>query len=506
MKDLDDLPHELLTPAQMAEADRVTIASGVPGIDLMDRAGAAMAHEAADMLPDAGRVAILCGPGNNGGDGYVAARLLALSGYRVTVAALDPDKPLKGDAALAADAWPGPVAAASKIDVGAYDLIIDALFGTGLTRTIAGDAAATVDGLNAGETPVLSVDVPSGFDAADGVIEGPVVHADRTVTFFRLKPGHLLSLGENPCGDVRLHQIGIPAEVLDDIRSPDQALAINGPALWQNTFPMPRPTDHKYTRGHAVVLSGPARATGAARLAAGAALRVGAGLVTVASPPAAVLVNASHLTAVMIAPCEDGDAFAEIAGERRVTALCIGPGAGVTEALAEKLRIACMSQAALVLDADALTVVAAEPPLRAVLARRKSDPSILTPHAGEFSRLFPSHNPAHLSDVRTCAEEIGAVLVAKGPRTIIASPDGRAAINVNAPPTLATAGSGDVLAGFITGLRAQGMPAYEAACSGVWLHGACANAFGPGLIAEDIAACLPDVLRDLGAETQTSTR
>lgn len=255
--------------------------------------------------------------------------------------------------------------------------------------------------------------------------------------------------------------------------------------------------DHKYTRGHAIVLSGPTRATGAARLSAIAALRAGAGLVTLASPPSAVCVNAAQLTAVMIASCADAEAFADVIRARRVTAVCLGPGAGVSADLAEKLRIALLGEAALVLDADALTVLADDEAMYGVVKRREKNPVVLTPHAGEFARLFPDCDPESLAAVRMATEQLGAVIVAKGPRTIIAAPDGRAAINVNAPPTLATAGSGDVLAGFITGLRAQGMPAYEAACAGVWLHGACANVFGPGLIAEDIAGCLPQVLRDL---------
>jgi ADP-dependent NAD(P)H-hydrate dehydratase / NAD(P)H-hydrate epimerase len=511
---------ELLTAAEMGQADALAIASGVPGLELMENAGAAVA-EAADHMA-AGvtlNVAVMCGPGNNGGDGFVAARLLREAGHRVRLGLLGARAGLKGDAAAMAERWGDAVEPLSPDTLAGADLIIDALFGAGLARPLEGMAAEVVTAANASGQPILAVDVPSGLDGSTGRADGPVVQATETVTFFRLKPGHLLLPGRTLCGTVQLADIGIPDAVLERI-SP--RTAANRPSLWRPAYPWPRLDGHKYMRGHAVVISGPPESTGAARMGARAALRVGAGLVTVAGSPAATAINATHETAVMVRAMASDSAIAEFLSDVRHNAVLIGPGAGVGRNTAATVTTILASPAAVVLDADALTSFAvgeedapvratgfgfvlrgAEPPptgarlFEAIRARQA--PVVLTPHSGEFKRLFGEPAGSKLEIARSAAETSGAVLILKGPDTVIAAPDGRAAINDNAPPWLATAGAGDVLAGLVTGLLAQGMPAFEAACAAVWLHGECAALFGPGLIAEDLPEILPQILKTLRA-------
>jgi len=510
--------HELLTATEMGQADTLAITSGVPGLQLMENAGAAVA-EAAERIAAGERlaVAVICGPGNNGGDGFVAARLLRESGHRVRVALLGAPAGLKGDAAAMAARWGDAVEPLSPDSLAGADLIIDALFGAGLARPLEGVAADVVAAANASGIPILAVDVPSGLDGSTGRADGPVIQATATVTFFRLKPGHLLLPGRTLCGPVQLADIGIPDAVLDRI---GPRTAANRPSLWRAAYPWPRLDGHKYTRGHAVVISGPPESTGAARLGARAALRVGAGLVTVAGSPAATAINATHETAVMVRAMANDGAIAEFLADARHNAVLIGPGAGVGRMTAATVATILTSPAAVVLDADALTSFAVadeEAPVRATgfgfvlrgaepqptgarlfeAIRARQAPVVLTPHAGEFKRLFGDLAGCKLEVARQAAETSGAIVILKGPDTVIAAPDGRAAINDNAPPWLATAGAGDVLAGLVTGLLAQGMSAFEAACAAVWLHGECANLFGPGLIAEDLPEILPQVLKAL---------
>ncbi|MFA5901206.1 MAG: NAD(P)H-hydrate dehydratase, partial [Hyphomicrobium sp.] len=442
------------------------------------------------------RIAVLCGPGNNGGDGFVAARYLRESGFAVRLALLGNKSALKGDAAVMADRWGGPIDPLSPASIDAVDLVIDAMFGSGLTRPIAGVAADVIAALNASRLPVLAVDVPSGLDGSTGRPTGPVVQAMRTATFFRRKPGHLLMPGRLLCGPVLVGDIGTPDDVLIDIGARTWA---NAPGLWMRHFPWPRLDGHKYSRGHALVVSGPAAHTGAARLGARGALRIGAGLVTIASPEDALLVNAAHLTAIMLAPFDGAAGLTAILADRRKNAVLLGPALGVGERTRQLIGAALTSGAATVLDADALTSFAEEPDaLFRAIAGIQARPVVLTPHDGEFQRLFADHDQdSKLARARAAAQRSGAVVVLKGPDTVIAAPDGRAAINENAPPWLATAGAGDVLGGIVVGLLAQGMPAFDAACAAVWFHGATAATFGPGLIAEDLPDTLPQVLRAL---------
>lgn len=485
----------LLSNAEMYEADRLAIAGGIPGIALMERAGLACALAICARWP-AGPVTVLCGPGNNGGDGFVIARCLAARGWRVSVALLGNRAALKGDAALAAAKWDGPVAALDPARIRPGDLIVDAMFGAGLARPLAGVALEMIQAVRSNGNRVCAVDIPSGVQGDSGAVLGGVMQADLTVTFFRRKPGHLLLPGRGLCGETRVADIGTPPSVLDKIAP--QTFA-NAPELWAAQFPRRGPGDHKYTHGHAVVAGGGLAVTGATRLAATAALRIGAGLVTVAAPPDAFSTYAASLTAVMNRKVDGAAGLSDMLTDARFNAVLLGPGLGVGQATRDKIAVASEQGRRLVLDADALTSCRDEPQQLFDLLDQHC---VLTPHEGEFSRLFPdldakSPGQDRLSRARAAAARAGAVIILKGADTVIAAPDGRAAINENAPPWLATAGSGDVLAGFVLGLLAQGMPGFEAACAAVWCHGECANLVGRGLIAEDLAPAMPGVFAQL---------
>jgi ADP-dependent NAD(P)H-hydrate dehydratase / NAD(P)H-hydrate epimerase len=491
---------ELLSTAEMAEADRLTIAGGVAGIDLMERAGTAVADAVAARHADRKRIAVVAGPGNNGGDGFVAARLLAERGHYVRVLlAGDPER-LKDDAARAAKKWSGPLASAEPSGLDGAEVIIDALFGAGLDRPTEGQPRAMIEQVNALGVPVVAVDLPSGINGTSGEVMGTAVRATQSVTFFRRKPGHILLPGRLYCGATSVADIGIPDAVLGQI---GPKTFENLPGLWRTHFPVPRLTGHKYDRGHAVVVSGPSWSTGAARLAARGALRAGAGLVTIASPPEALAVNATTNLAVMVRPVDGARELDGFLADRRLNAVAIGPGLGVGEATCQLVLTTLSGHRAVVLDADAITSFASDPEqlARALLARGASD-TILTPHEGEFARFFQALDErlkvgSKLERARLAAARTGSVVLIKGGDTVVAAPDGRASIAGNAPAFLATAGAGDVLTGMAAGLMAQGMPAFEAASAAVWLHGEAATVVGPGLISEDLPEALSDVYRAL---------
>jgi hydroxyethylthiazole kinase-like uncharacterized protein yjeF len=491
---------ELLTNDDIGEADRLTIASGTPGRVLMENAGAAVARAVMARRPPGSKVAIVAGTGNNGGDGFVAGRHLNGAGYSVEIFLIGQPENIKGDAGEALRDWGGPPS--NALDLAGAAIVVDALFGAGLDRPVTGPALDVIGRMNAVDCPVVAIDLPSGLNGTTGAVMGAAVTATHTVTFFRKKPGHLLVPGRIHCGTVEVAEIGISNRVLDVIRP----LAFeNGPALWGAQFPVPQITSHKYTRGHAVVVSGGLAQTGAARLAAIAALRGGAGLVTLASPRDAVAVNAASNLAVMVRPIDAAAELDVLLADSRFNAVTIGPGAGVGLRTREMALTALSGQRSVVLDADALiSFMDFAPQLFAALGRNTS--AVLTPHAGEFHRLFdkslasiPSAAVSKLLATKAAAGVARAVVVNKGPDTVIASPDGRVAINANAPPWLATAGSGDVLAGLICALMAQGMPPFEAAAAAVWVHGEAANAAGPGLISEDLAGHFAGVYRRLFA-------
>jgi hydroxyethylthiazole kinase-like uncharacterized protein yjeF len=490
---------EVLTTGEMERADRLTIAEGTPGFALMMSAGQAVAAAAMDLVEE-GPILVVAGRGNNGGDGFVAAAELAARGRDVSVILLCERDSLKGDAALAARGWKYPVLPFNPQAIGKPALIIDALFGAGLNRPVKGDPLEMIEAVNANGAPVLAVDLPSGINGTTGAVMGAAINAVETVTFFRRKPAHLLMPGRKHCGRVRVADIGIDAQVLAEIKP--QTFE-NVPSSWQASFPVPHIDGHKYARGHAVIVSGELASTGAARLAARGALRAGAGLVTVASPRDALAVNAAALTAVMVRAIDTPVEFAEMIGDRRLNAVAIGPGAGVSDRTRDFVHTALAGKRGVVLDADALTSFAEAPERLFESIKASGDAQVvLTPHEGEFPRLFSDMSNKHpgrskLERVRAAAERSGAVVLLKGPDTVVASPDGRASIAYNAPPWLATAGAGDVLAGMIAAFLAQGVPAFEAACIGVWMHGEAAAEAGPGLIAEDLPEVLPAVFRRL---------
>jgi ADP-dependent NAD(P)H-hydrate dehydratase / NAD(P)H-hydrate epimerase len=483
--------NAVLTPDEMARADALTIHGGMSGARLMDNAGQAVKSIVLAEYPGICRALVLCGPGNNGGDGYVAARLLAVLGTKTIVFRSRAPKP-GTDAEAAAKAWSGPVMPLSQLSMEKGDVIIDALYGSGFSGALAGDDARAAELVRLAGAPVVSVDLPSGVSGLTGVSEGVSFEAAHTVTFFRKKPGHLLCPGRGLCGRLHVADIGIRSGVLDEIAP---SLWENGPALFSALLPKPDPATHKYKRGHAGIFSGGAASTGAAQLAAMAAARAGAGAVTVFAPGDAIAELSAHLTSVMLRKMDGAPDLAATLGDPRLSALVIGPGFGRHEWLREAAGLVLKSGAerGIVLDADVFSAFADDPDALFQLIKASPSRAVLTPHEGEFQRLFPSIFSATLGKHEKCreaAKRSGAVVLHKGPDTVIASPDGRAAINTNGGPELATAGSGDVLAGIIAGLMAQGMPAFEAACAGALMHGGAGKEAGKGSVAEDFISAL----------------
>ena len=471
----------------MGEADRLTVAAGTPAIVLMENAGKAVAREI-ELRWSARPVIVLCGPGNNGGDGFVAARHLSEAGWSVRVALLGPRDHLTGTARHHAELWRGDVQPLVPDVLAGAELVVDAIFGAGLSRVLEGSSKETLAAAARRGLLIIAIDVPSGLMGDTGEALGAVA-AVLTVTFFRKKPGHLLLPGRLLCGEVVVADIGIPSSVLDQI-VPDTFE--NDPQLWIAKLPRPRDGGNKYTRGHALI-SGGYPMTGAARMAARAAARAGAGLTTIAVASIALPVYAAALTSIMVQPLAAQEDFDCLLDDIRYTAFLIGPGAGTGEETRSRVLAMLETGRPTVLDADALTTFADDPP---TLDHAITGPCVLTPHDGEFHRLFdPSGDK--LTRTRVAARRCGAIIILKGSDTVITAPDGRSVINSNAPPTLATAGSGDVLSGIVLGLLAQGMAPFLAASAAVWLHGAAAPEFGPGLIAEDLPDLLPIIFRRL---------
>ncbi len=477
-------PSPILTVADVSAADRAAIAAGTPGRVLMERAGSAVAAAIRDRFAPC-RTLVLAGPGNNGGDAYVVASQLKAAGFEVRIEALA--EPRTDDAKLAAAAWDGPTQSL-KGTFGDAELVVVGLFGAGLDRPLTGEAQRLARVSEKAPQRVVAIDLPSGLSGDTGRPVGDAAfHAGLTVTFQARKPAHVLQPGRSYCGEVVVADIG-----LGETRS---NLFENTPELWLGKFPWPAVNAHKHSRGRLIVVSGEAWRTGAARLASRGGMRIGAGLVTILSPPEALLVNATHLEAVMLAPFETEQEL-EAAGQD-AEAVVIGPAAGVNDATLANVLALARTGAALVIDADALTVFRDDPEeLFSVLDRD----DVLTPHPGEFERVFPGLLTSATNKVeaaREAARRAGAVVLVKGADTVVAAPDGRAAVNLNGAPWLATAGSGDVLAGFIGGLLAQGMESFEAACAAAYLHAEAGASFGPGLISEDLPGLAPKVLADL---------
>ncbi|MEE2997216.1 MAG: NAD(P)H-hydrate dehydratase [Pseudomonadota bacterium] len=481
--------NELLSVVQMYAADAAASESGISGAVLMEAAGLAVANEIRarwSCCP----VAVLCGPGNNGGDGFVVARYLAQAGWPVSLYLLGAKGRLSGEAAQNARNWSGPTEPLSPSALDGAELVVDALFGAGLERPLEGVAREIVNLISISEAPCVSIDMPSGVHGDTGMVLGAAVRAELTVTFFRRKPGHLLMPGRERSGRVIVADIGIPETVLENI-SP--TLTSNDHNLWKHVFPWPALEDHKYTRGHGVIVGGTSM-SGAARLASLSARRAGAGMVTVVSHPEGLGAYTVDQPGLLTLPFQTVVEFEGILEDDRKNGVLIGPGCGVGPTTHDVVLAAAEKGRLLVIDADAITSFQEQP--SDLFAAISKVHCVLTPHEGEFSRLFTMKGDK-LTRAQKAAELSGAVVLLKGVDTVIASPDGRAAINENGPPTLATAGAGDVLAGTILGLVVQGMPAFEAACAATWLNGDAADAFGPGLIAEDLPAQLPSALRRL---------
>jgi hydroxyethylthiazole kinase-like uncharacterized protein yjeF len=479
------LSREIISVDEMRAIDEASAAAGVSTRTLMENAGRAVAEAIVRRFPQQ-KTAVLCGPGNNGGDGWVAARVLRDMGWPVWVETLVAREALKGDAAETAKVWAGDV-----FELGASgrqpELFVDALFGAGLSRPLEGESARLAALLPAER--VVAVDVPSGVKGDDGVALGEVCfEAALTVTFVRKKPAHVLMPGRAWCGEVVVADIGAPASV---VAAQNVHLFENDPSLW--SLPWPEADSHKHERGHVIIGSGGHTRTGAARLSARSALRAGAGLVTVLSPEDALAENAAQLTAIMLRQADGEPSFAEAA--RTAQAMVIGPAFGTSDAHYKNLLAAmdAKPRCPLVLDADAITLLA---PLTHGL--EASD--VMTPHVGEFRRAFPgiwssASNP--IDAARAAAAYARCVVLLKGPSTVVAAPDGRAIVNTTGTPFLATAGSGDVLAGIIAGLIGQGMASFEAAAAGAWIHGRAGEAFGPGLTADDLPDILPIIFNAL---------
>ena len=477
----------LLDVNQMGEADRLTVVAGTPSNLLMENAGGSVA-QAIIKRWSARPVTIMCGPGNNGGDGFVTARHLVEAGWSVRLALLGAREGLKGEAHHHAERWRGAVEPLTPAALEGAELVVDAIFGAGLSRALEGPAEETLAAAAQKGTPIVAIDVPSGVMGDTGEVLGAVA-AVLTVTFFRKKPGHLLLPGRLLCGEVIVTDIGTPPSVLDTIMPKTFE---NDPALWLAHLPRPKSGGNKYSRGHALI-SGGYPMTGAARMAARAAARAGAGLTTIAVTEIALPIYAAALTSIMVRPIAAPADFDRLLEDRRISAFLIGPGAGVGEETRSRALAMLGSGRATLLDADAITSFQDDPE---ALDRAIVDACVVTPHEGEFKRVFDASGDK-LQRTRAAARRSGAIIVLKGADTVIAAPDGRAIINANAPPTLATAGSGDVLSGIVLGLLAQGMEPFLAAAAAVWLHGAAAVAFGPGLIAEDLPDLLPSVFRRL---------
>lgn len=479
----------LLTAAQSAAIDKNAIESGTSSEAMMEEAGLAAAELITDYigtpLEAGGPIIVLCGPGNNGGDGFVLARHLDEWGYPVHVRCLVPAKDLKGDAALSAAKWGGKVSDISTDGFEASAAIIDCLFGTGLNKPIDVDLETVIEAMNGAGAFVLAVDMPSGLSADTGQATGSCVHADATITFNTKKPGQVIAPGRFLCGgneNIHCVKLKVPGKALalEDVETFE-----NNPALWGAKYRFCGPQSHKYNRGHMVVLGGREPTLGASRLASLAGLRAGAGLVTLAAPAETYPIQAAALMDVMVRRFDSAFGFMGILADKRIMSVLIGPGAGLGEKTVELVREVGTKNKALVLDADALTSLVGRLDL---IKQIKSDDVVLTPHEGEFARLFPTvkFEDDRISAVRTAAEQAQATIVLKGVSTVVAAPDGRVSIASNAPSWLSVGGTGDVLSGIVCGLIAQGMPAFEAASAAVWIHGEAGMKAGRGMIASDM--------------------
>jgi hydroxyethylthiazole kinase-like uncharacterized protein yjeF len=479
----------------MRRAEQITIKNGTPSINLMENAGRGVAEEVVRRFPRGSKVLVCCGLGNNGGDGFVCARTLRERGYHVRLGLLGKPEELKAESKEMARRWDETIEPLTPKSVEGAEVIVDAIWGSGLRGPVNGVVGQIIDEVTQRKLPVVAVDMPTGIDATFGNVHGVAFEAVSTVTFFRRKTGHVLLPGKRYCGDVRVVDIGIPKSVIPEVAP---QTFVNEPDFWLRYYPRLKSDGHKYDRGHAVVVSGPMESTGASRMAARAALRIGAGLTSLATSKAAFYINAAQVTSIMLAVYEGATGLGEVfQSDRRRNAVLIGPGAGVSQDTRDNVAAVLGSEAVAVIDAEGLTAFEGRSQELFTLIQNRNAATILTPHRGEFDRLFPELGNAEskLEQAKRAAEISGGVVVFKGPDTVVAAPDGLSAISEGSPPWLATAGTGDILAGMITGLCAQTMSPFDAAAASVWMHAELARVFGPGLIAEDMPDMLPALLQ-----------
>lgn len=480
----------ILTAEESKEADRSAIATGALAYSLMERAGKAVANLICETYTPRPCL-VACGTGNNGGDGFIVARLLKERGWPVEVSIVGEERHIGGDAAKAKQAWleaDGECKGFAELNLGGKQLIVDAILGTGIKGSAEGDTGKAIKAINKSRLPVVSIDIASGVNASDGGVGGEAVKASHTVTFVRPKVGHVLLPGKAHTGTLHVFDIGITGNNL----LPSHFL--NMPELWQSEFPVPGFDSHKYSRGYSVVVGADMEFSGATRLAATAAGRAGSGAVKIACDEEMLPLYKITLASAMATPIKDLKKLVALLQDERITATLIGPGCGANKTTRERVLSILGLKKACVLDADALSAFNND---SKKLFDSISGPTVITPHEGEFKGLFPEISGNKMMRAQKAAKQCGAVVVLKGSDTVIASPEGKVVINANAPAWLATAGSGDVLAGLITGLLAQGMPPFEAACAGVWLHGRAATIFGPGMIADDLLNKLPTAIREI---------
>lgn len=504
--DLLDKSIALLSCEEMRRAEALARAAGTSSERLMIAAGEAVFQEILRRWQPR-PVVVLCGPGNNGGDGFVVARLLAAAGWPVRLGFWGDQARLPPEAKRQAELWTGPLEAISPQLVAEAALIVDALFGLGLNRSIDKELAEILATISS-RMSVIAVDISSGVGGDDGLVhgmdgnlaevlaQGRAIKADVTVTFCRAKPGHYLWPGSALAGEVVVADIGISDDIIQKI-SPKAA--VNHPALWQNQLPRLLKNTHKYQRGYAVIYAG-ATMTGAARLAARAAMRIGAGVVALASPPEAAGIYSLALETAVIKPIVTTDDFTKLISDKRVGAILVGPGNGVSQVTKDRCLAAMNTGRPVIIDADGITALSGD---NRYIINNKLNDILISPHEGEFARLFgslPEAGGSKLARARLAARQSGAIVLLKGPDTVVAHPDGRTVINANGLADLATAGTGDVLAGTILGLAAQGMPLFMAACAAVFLQGAAARIYGAGLIASDLPDLLPQALKNLALQ------
>jgi len=490
--------HVLLNNEAMEQLDRDTISCGTLGIQLMEQAGSSAVEQICHHYSPIPTL-VLCGPGNNGGDGFVIARLLAQQGFNVQVAQALPKGHYQNDAAIMEQKYIGEAIALEEcckvIDDQQYQLVIDALFGTGLNRPIEGIYHTVLQKVSTLKAPIVAIDIPSGINGNTGQVQGIAAPAMLTVTFAFKKLGHTLIPGRDYCGKIIVTDIGHPPNLLQDIRSD---YIENHPELWQKYLPSPSNQSHKYNRGYTLIYGGPIACTGASRMASYAALRAGAGICSIACTPAALPIYAASVTAIMTKSYSSDAELNKMLDSNKLNALLIGPGAGVNDTTRRHTLMMLNTQLPCVLDADALTCFSDNPQILFNAIKQRNAATILTPHSGEFDRIFGITTPEkRIESVMKAAMNSGAIIILKGADSIIGTPDGNVTINTHASFHLATAGAGDVLAGIIAGLLATNMPPYKAVQAAIWIHGECGIRCGKGLIAEDLIDVLPNILHSL---------